>query len=69
MIVTTEIFLTINSIRKNEKKKPSKINIYQYLQKDEKHKELEYETFDEVIENILLFGIIFTKTDIFYISE
>ena len=69
MIDTTEIFLAINSIRKNEKKKPSKINIYQYLQKDEKHKELEYETFDEVIENILLFGIIFTKTDIFYTSE
>ena len=69
MIDTTEIFLAINSIRKNEKKKPLKSNIYQYLQKDEKHKELEYETFDEVIENILLFGTIFTKTDIFYISE
>ena len=69
MIDTTEIFLAINSIRKNEKKKPLKSNIYQYLQKDEKHKELEYKTFDEVIENILLFGIIFTKTDIFYISE
>ena len=69
MIDTTEIFLAINSIRKNEKKKPLKSNIYQYLQKDEKHKELEYKTFDEVIENILHFGIIFTKTDIFYISE
>ena len=51
MIDTTEIFLAINSIRKNEKKKPSKSNIYQHLQKDEKHKELEYETFDQVIEN------------------
>ena len=69
MIDTAEIFLAINSISKNEKKKPLKSNIYQYLQKDEKHKELEYETFDEVIENILLFGTIFTKTDIFYISE
>ena len=43
MIDTTEIFLAINSIRKNEKKKPSKSNIYQHLQTDEKHKELEYE--------------------------
>ena len=51
MIGTTEIFLAINYIRKNEKKKPSKSNIYQHLQKDEKHKELEYETFDQVIEN------------------
>ena len=63
MIDTTEIFLAINSIRKNEKKKPSKINIYQYLQKDEKHKELEYETLDQVIENLLLSRTIFTKSD------
>ena len=63
MIDTTEIFLAINSIRKNEKKKPSKSNIYQHLQKDEKHKELEYETFDQVIENLLLSGTVFTKTD------
>ena len=71
MIDTTEIFLAINSIRKNEKKKPSKSNIYQHLQKDEKHKELEYETFDQVIENLLLSGTIFTKTDpdSFYISN
>ena len=47
----TEIFLAINFIRKNGKKKTSKSNIYQHLQKDEKHKELEYETFDQVIEN------------------
>ena len=69
MIDTTEIFLAINSIRKNEKKKPSKSNIYQHLQKDEKHKELEYETFDQVIENLLLSGKIFAKTDpdLFYI--
>ena len=53
MIDTTEIFLAINSIRKNEKKKPSKSNIYQHLQKDEKHKELGYETFDQLIENLL----------------
>ena len=45
------------------KKKPSKINIYQYLQKDEKHKELEYETLDQVIENLLLSRAIFTKSD------
>ena len=53
MIDTTEIFLAINSIRKNEKKKPSKSNIYQHLQKDEKHKELGYETFNQLIENLL----------------
>ena len=71
MIDTTEIFLAINSIRKNEKKKPSKSNIYQHLQKDEKHKELKYETFNQIIENVLLSGTIFTKTDTdsFYISN
>ena len=71
MIYTTEIFLAINSIRKNEKKKPSKSNIYQHLQKDEKHKELKYETFNQIIENVLLSGTIFTKTDTdsFYISN
>ena len=71
MIDTTEIFLAINSIRKNEKKKPLKSNIYQHLQEDEKHKELEYETFDQVIENLLLSGTIFTKSDpdSFYISN
>ena len=56
MIDTTDIFLAISSIRKNEKKNPSKSNIYQHLQKDEKHKELEYETFDQIIENLLLSG-------------
>ena len=60
MIDTTEIFLGINSIRKNKKKKPSKNNIYQHLQKDEKLKELEHETFDQVIENLLLSVTIFT---------
>ena len=71
MIDTTEIFLATNSIRKNEKKKPSKSNIYQHLKKDEKHKELAYETFDQVIENLLLSGTIFAKTDphSFYISN
>ena len=71
MIDTTEIFLAINSIRKNEKKKPSKSNIYQHLQKDEKHKELKYETFDQLVENLLLSGGISTKTDTdsFYISN
>ena len=41
------------------------------MQTDEKHKELEYETFDPVIENVLLSGTIFTKTDpvSFYISN
>ena len=63
MTDTTEIFLAINPIKKNEKKKPSKSNIYQHLQKDEKHKELEYETFDQVIENLLLSGTIFAETD------
>ena len=71
MIDTTKIFLAINSIRKNEKKTPSKSNIYQHLQKDEKHKELEHETFDQLIENLLFSGTIFTKTypDSFYISN
>ena len=71
MIDTTEIFLAINSIRRNEKKKPSKSNIYQHLQKDEKHKELEYETFDQVIENLIFSGTIFTMSDLdsFYISN
>ena len=71
MIDTTEIFLAINSIRKNEEKKPSKSNIYQHLQKEEKHKKLEHETFDQVIENLLLSGTIFTKSDSdsFYISN
>ena len=71
MIDTPEIFLAINSIRKNEKKKPSKSNIYQHLQKDEKHKELEYETFVQVIENLLLSGTIFKNSDpdSFYISN
>ena len=71
MIDTIEIFLAINSIRKNDKKKPLKSNIYQHLQKDEKHKELEYETFDQVIENLIFSGTIFTKNDpgSFYISN
>ena len=46
MIDTTDIFLPINSIMKNEKKEPSKSNIYQHLQKNEKHKELDSETFN-----------------------
>ena len=71
MIDTTEILLAINSIRKVEKKKPSKSNICQYLKKDKKPKELEYETFDQLIENLQLSGTIFTKTDpdSFYISN
>ena len=56
MIDTTDIFFVINSIRK-------KIYMYQHLQRDEKHKELEYKTFDQVIENLLLFGTILTMTD------
>ena len=63
MTDTTEIFLAINPIKKNEKKKPSKSNIYQHLQKDEKQKELQHETFDQIIENVLLSATIFTKTD------
>ena len=54
MIDATEIFLATNSIWKNETKKLSKSNIYQHLQKDEKHKDLEYQTFDQVIKNLLL---------------
>ena len=66
MIDTAEIFLPINFIGKNEKKKPSKGNIYQWSQKEEKHNELEYETFGEVIENLLLYGIIFIKSFYYY---
>ena len=71
MIDANEIFLAINSIRRNEKKNSSKSNIYQYLLKDEKHKDLEYETLDQVIKNLVLSGIISTKTDpySFYISN
>lgn len=53
VIDTTELFFAINSIRKNKKKKPAKSIIYQHLQKDEKHKELEFETFNQVIETYL----------------
>ena len=38
-------------------------NIYQLLQKDKKHKKLEYEAFNQVIEDWLLPGTIFTKTN------
>ena len=43
----------------------------QDLKKDEKHKDLEYETFKEVIENLILSRISFSKTDphSFYISN
>ena len=46
------------------------ISTYIY-RKIKKHKELEYETFDQVIENLLLSATIFTKTDpdSFYISN
>ena len=63
MIDTAETFLAINSIRKSGKKTPSKSNIYQHLQKDEKQKELEYETFDQIIENLLLSRTVFTKIE------
>ena len=71
MIDTIGILLAINFIRKNEKMKPLKITIYQHLKKGKKHKELEYETFYQVTENLLLSGTIFTKTntDSFYISN
>ena len=51
--------------------KPLKITIYQHLKKGKKHKELEYETFYQVTENLLLSGTIFTKTnpDSLYISN
>ena len=45
MVDNIELFLGIHCIRKNEKKKPKNNNIYQQLQKDEKHIELVYETF------------------------
>ena len=45
MVDNIELFLGIQCIRKNEKKKPKNNNIYQQLQKDEKHIELVYETF------------------------
>ena len=103
MVDNIELFLEIHCIRKNEKKKPKNNNIYQQLQKDEKHKELVYETFalrkkcpysellwsrftdseicekntdqnnseyeqflrsfDQLVENLLVSGPIFTKTD------
>ena len=55
MISTAEIFLGINSNRKNAKKKLST--------KREKHKEPKYKTFDQVIEKLLLCKTIFTKKD------
>ena len=61
MTDTTEIFLEINSIKKNEEKKPSKSNISQHLQKDENHQELEYEIFDQVIEKLTTFWNNFHK--------
>ena len=33
-----------------------KSNIYRNVKKDEKHKELEYKTFNQVIENLLISG-------------
>ena len=61
----------------SKKKKPPKgspkrtTKIYQHLQKDKKHNDLEYKTFKQVTENLLLSGTIFTKTDLdsFYISN
>ena len=61
MIDTTEKYLAKNTIRKNEKKKLSKSNIYQHLQKDEKHKDLENETLNQVNENLSLYGIILQR--------
>ena len=51
MIDITEIFVAINSIRKNDKEKQSKSKIFQHLRKDKKHKDLEYKTFNQVIES------------------
>ena len=34
----------------------NKSNIYRNVKKDEKHKELEYKTFNQVIENLLISG-------------
>ena len=58
-------------MRKNDKKKPSISNIYQHLQKDEKHKELEYEIFNQVFGNLFLSGTIFRKAGprVFYLSN
>ena len=67
IIVTNELFLAINFIYKNEKKKSLKINIYQHLQNNKKQKELEYETFNQVNENLLLSGSIFTNPGSFYV--
>ena len=72
MIDTTEIFLAINSCRKNGKKKPTRGNIYQQSQKEEKHKELECETFNQVTKNLLLFAVLLQRladSDSFYISN
>ena len=69
MIDTTEIFLAKNTIRKNEKKKLSKSNIYQHLQKDEKHKDLENETLKPGKWKLISLWNNFTKIDLdsFYI--
>ena len=63
MISTAEIFLAINSNRKNAKKKPST--------KREKHKEPKYKTFSKVTEKVLVSKTIFTKKDssTFYVSD
>ena len=63
MIDITEKISCNKFHQKNEKKRPSKSNLYQHSQKDEKHKELEYKTFNQVIKNLPLSGTIFTKTD------
>ena len=55
-------------MRKRSHRKVISTNSYR---KVKKRKELEYETFDQVIENLLLSGTIFPKTDpdSFYISN
>lgn len=65
IIDTIEIFLVMKFIKRNEKKKPSKSNIFHHLQKDEKNKELEYETFNQLIEKLLLSGTILQRLILF----
>ena len=65
IIDTIELFLVMKFIKRNEKEKPSKSNIFHHLQKDEKNKELEYETFNQLIENLLLSGTILQRLILF----
>ena len=65
MIDTTEIFLVMKFIKWNEEEKLSKSNIFHHLLKYEKNKELEYETFNQLIANLLLSETILQRLILF----